>query len=226
MPSTSTSSTATRPPPPQLQPPPPQPPPPHSHAPPPPQPQPQLTAPPQPPPPHSDSTSSTAPPPPPPLQPPPPHRESSTSSTAAATAPPPPPQPQPQPQEIENMRAAYLSNQMASIWYGIILAAVLSIVQLIYGGKPQTTLSTVSLFASLSLIGLTSFNCLPCPKQFKISFFFAILACDAFLSATVLHKLWLLPYLSCIRPLFDLLGDLYFLCREFVIGHLLAASEN
>ncbi|KAJ8646560.1 hypothetical protein MRB53_008308 [Persea americana] len=66
----------------------------------------------------------------------------------------------------------------------------------------------------MSLITLTSCKPLPTHKSHKISLVFAILAVAAPLSAAVPSKLWWVPYLSCICPLFDLLRHLYLFCTD------------
>lgn len=111
-------------------------------------------------------------------------------------------------------------------WFGVILAAIFSIVQLIYqagsgGGCVNVIEShfhllkkTVSLYASISLITLTSCKPLPTPMSHKISLLFAILALAAPLSAAVPYELWWLPYLSCTRLLFDVLRDVYLFCTN------------
>ncbi|KAJ8646562.1 hypothetical protein MRB53_008310 [Persea americana] len=110
-------------------------------------------------------------------------------------------------------------NLIDPTWYGVILGAIFSILQLIYqGGSVESHFhllkNTVSLYASISLITLTSCKTLPSPIPFKISLVFAILAVAAPLSAAVPSKLWWVPYLSCIRPLFDLLRHLYLFCTD------------
>lgn len=110
-------------------------------------------------------------------------------------------------------------NPIDQTWYVVILGAIFSILQLIYqGGSAESHFDwlkkTVSLYASMSLITLTSCEPLPTHKSHKISLVFAILAVAASLSAAVPSKLWWVPYLSCIRPLFDLLRHLYLFCTH------------
>ena len=106
-------------------------------------------------------------------------------------------------------------------WYAVILAAIVGILQFIYqggsgGGVEESHFyllkKTVSLYLSISIITLTSCKPLPSPNPFKIPLLFVVLAVAAALSAAVPSKLWWLPYLSCIRPLLDLLRLLYLFC--------------
>ncbi|KAJ8646569.1 hypothetical protein MRB53_008317 [Persea americana] len=66
----------------------------------------------------------------------------------------------------------------------------------------------------MSLVTLTSCMPLPAHKSHKISLVFAILAVAAPLSAAVPSKLCWVPYLSSIRPLFNLLRHLYLFCTD------------
>ncbi|KAJ8646568.1 hypothetical protein MRB53_008316 [Persea americana] len=115
--------------------------------------------------------------------------------------------------------------QMGSIdrsWDGVIIAATIGILQFIYhgGGGGQGgglklveshfhLLKEISLYASISLISLTNCKPLPCSTAHKNALFFIILAYASLLSAAAPTKLWWLPYLSCIRPLYELLRDFY-----------------
>ncbi|XXG50898.1 hypothetical protein AAC387_Pa02g4794 [Persea americana] len=115
--------------------------------------------------------------------------------------------------------------QMGSIdrsWDGVILPATIGILQFIYqggggggGGGLKLVeshfhlLKEISLCASMSLISLTNCKPLPSSTAHKNELFFIILAYASILSAAAPTKLWWLPYLSCIRPLFELLWDFY-----------------
>ncbi|XXG50902.1 hypothetical protein AAC387_Pa02g4798 [Persea americana] len=112
-------------------------------------------------------------------------------------------------------------NPFDPTWYGVIVGAIFSILQLICqgtsGGGGVNVLveshfdrlkKTAPLYASMSLITLTSCMPLPAHKSHKISLVFAILAVAAPLSSAVPSKLCWVPYLSSIRPLFNLLRHL------------------